>query len=42
LTCPFLPRIDRPNVPDLQEALAILIAASRDLSHVVGRGGAED
>jgi len=38
LTCPFLPRIDRPNVPDLQEALAILIEASRELSHVVGRG----
>ncbi|MCX5495959.1 IclR family transcriptional regulator [Kaistia dalseonensis] len=38
LTCPFLPRIDRSNVPDMMEALGILRGASRELSQVLGRG----
>ncbi len=39
LTCPFLPRIDRPDVPGLSECLDFLISAGKELSHVLGRGG---
>jgi len=38
LTCPFLPRIDRPNVPGREEVLAILLATTRELSTALGRG----
>lgn len=38
LTCPFLPRIDRPDVPDMKKVLDILLATTRELSIVVGKG----
>lgn len=41
LTCPFLPRVDRIDVPDREEALAILLEATRELSIVLGKGGEE-
>lgn len=39
LTCPFLPRIDRPNVPGRDDVLNILIATTRALSEALGGGG---
>lgn len=39
LTCPFLPRVDRTDVPDRDKALAILLEATRELSIVLGKGG---
>ncbi|MBN8998665.1 MAG: IclR family transcriptional regulator [Rhizobiales bacterium] len=41
LTCPFLPRIDRPNVPVRDDVLKILLATTRELSQALG-GGLED
>ena len=38
LTCPFLPRVDRPDVPGKEAALAILLEATRELSIVLGKG----
>lgn len=39
LTCPFLPRIDRPNVPGRDDVLKILVATTQELSEALGRGG---
>ncbi|MCX5513209.1 IclR family transcriptional regulator [Kaistia algarum] len=39
LTCPFLSRIDRPNVPGRDAVLDILLETVRDLSAALGRGG---
>ncbi|SHE95020.1 transcriptional regulator, IclR family [Kaistia soli DSM 19436] len=38
LTCPFLPRVDREDVPDREAALATLLEATRELSIVLGKG----
>ncbi len=38
LTCPFLSRVDRADVPDRSAALAILLEATRELSVVLGKG----
>ena len=39
LTCPFLPRIDRPDTPGRDAVLGILLATTRELSIGLGRGG---
>lgn len=39
LTCPFLPRIDRPDVPGMEAVLDILLQAVSELSIVLGKGG---
>jgi DNA-binding IclR family transcriptional regulator len=38
LTCPFLPRIDRPDVPGMEAALDTLLDAARELSVVLVKG----